>query len=382
MNDLTQRNPANAITVDAMMRAEIDIQISTAHAYPRSLTRVARNVTDLVTMSKGGAEECIYSLPRSGTTIVGPSIRLAEILFSQWGNCTGGSRVVEVNRKEGYVEAEGIFHDLETNSKTVRRTRRNIKNKNGGLYNDDMITMTGNAAGSIAFRNAVLAGVPKAVWSEAYSKAEDVIRGSIETLPERRTKALKAMSAFGLSPDDICKIIGVEGHKDIGLQELVAISGLHTSLMQEETTAEKLREQAEESANAKPKPKKVEARKETPHDSETGEVISDAKVNKPDEAKPDAKSAEEDRKTEPQKDQSDAGTKTEQETAKRNEPDLEQFGKLMEMIKNDLTDADDPQEVVDLYQHQITMMEEHAPELHKELLAEIEAHKEEKSSQS
>lgn len=253
MNDLMQIDERNGAVpqlpgsggIDAVTRAEIDIQISTAHAYPRSMTRVAQNVKNLVTMSKQTAESCIFSLPRGGKPIVGPSIRLAEILFSQWGNCTGGSRTVDVNRKEGYVEAEGVFHDLETNAKTVRRTRRSIKGRNGQVYSDDMIIVTANAAGAIAFRNAVLAGVPRPVWGEAYANCEALIRGDIKSLPEKRDGAFKAMAAFGLSQEDVCKILGVVGAKDIGVDHLVTLSGLHNALKGGEVEAEELINEAE-----------------------------------------------------------------------------------------------------------------------------------------
>ncbi len=260
---LTVRQPAPA-GMDAMMRAEIDMQISTAHAYPRSLTKVARNVTELVTMSKETAGSCIYSLPRGGKAIVGPSIRLAEILFSQWGNCTGGSRTVEVNRVEGYIEAEGIFHDLETNSKTVKRVRRSIKNRNGGTYTDDMIIVTANAAGSIAFRNATLAGVPRSIWGEAYAMAEHTIKGDVKTLPERRDAGMKAMAAFGLSSEDVCKILGVEGLRDIGIDELVVIGGYHNALKDGEVEAEKLLRDADERIAAEEKPAKPKSAKPKP----------------------------------------------------------------------------------------------------------------------
>lgn len=267
MNDfgnlpMEQAGGITPVGLDAVTRAEIDIQISTAHAYPRTISRVVRNVNGLVSMSKESAEGCVFSLPRGGKPIVGPSIRLAEILFSQWGNCTGGSRVVEVNKREGYIEAEGVFHDLETNAKTVRRVRRSIKSKSGQVFSDDMIVVTGNAAGAIAFRNAVLAGVPRAVWSEAYNQAERLIKGDEKTLSESREGAMKAMAAFGLTPDEVCAYIGVEGALDIGLDDIVTLRGLHNSLKEGTIDPETIRAEIEpknEPAKvaAKPEAKKV-----------------------------------------------------------------------------------------------------------------------------
>lgn len=256
-NSLPMEAPTSAaapVGLDAVTRAEIDIQISTAHAYPRSITRVVRNVNGLVSMSKESAEGCVFSLPRGGKPIVGPSIRLAEILFSQWGNCTGGSRVVEVNKREGYIEAEGVFHDLETNAKTVRRVRRSIKGRNGQVFSDDMIVVTGNAAGAIAFRNAVLAGVPRAVWSEAYDQAERLIKGDEKTLSESREGAMKAMAAFGLTAEEVCAFLGVDGLLDVGLDDIVTLRGLHNSLKEGSIDPETIRAEVQ----SKDAPKQVE----------------------------------------------------------------------------------------------------------------------------
>lgn len=253
-NNLPMEAPTAPVGLDAVTRAEIDIQISTAHAYPRSITRVVRNVNGLVSMSKESAEGCVFSLPRGGKPIVGPSIRLAEILFSQWGNCSGGSRVVEVNKREGYIEAEGVFHDLETNAKTVRRVRRSIKSRSGQVFSDDMIVVTGNAAGAIAFRNAVLAGVPRAVWSEAYDQAERLIKGDEKTLSESRDGAMKAMAAFGLKPEEVCAFLGVDGLLDIGLDDIVTLRGMHNSLKEGTIDPETIRSEVE----AKKSPKQVE----------------------------------------------------------------------------------------------------------------------------
>jgi hypothetical protein len=42
--------------------------------------------------------------------------------------------------------------------------RRRIFDSRGRLFNDDMITVTGNAACAIAKRNAILSGVPKSAF--------------------------------------------------------------------------------------------------------------------------------------------------------------------------------------------------------------------------
>ena len=220
--------------------AEVDQQVTTAHAYPRSIDTAMKHILSLSTLDGETAQECIYALPRAGKAIKGPSIRLAEIIQSQWGNNRVGTRVVHVDRIEKYVEAEGVFHDLETNSATTARVRRRISDSKGRLFNDDMIIVTGNAASAIAKRNAILAGVPKAVWRRAYSAVEQVLVGDVKTLVERRGEAMKAFAAFGVTPDRIFAALEIEGLDDIGLDHMTSLIGMHSALKSGEATVEEM----------------------------------------------------------------------------------------------------------------------------------------------
>ncbi|MCX5516191.1 hypothetical protein C3941_19565 [Kaistia algarum] len=224
----------------SLARAEVDQQITTAHAYPRSVTRAVQNIMSLATIDEESAEECVYALPRGGKPIKGPSVRLAEIIASQWGNCRVGARVVHVDRIEKYVEAEGVFHDLETNAATTARVRRRISDKRGNLLNDDMIVVTGNAACSIAKRNAILGAVPKAVWRKAYAAVEQVIAGDIKTLAERRDLVMKAFAAFGVTPEQVCAALGIGGLDDLTLEHMGTLTGMRSALKSGEATVEEM----------------------------------------------------------------------------------------------------------------------------------------------
>src|SRR5471032_1019018 len=81
--------------VSAITKAELDGQITTARAFPRSVKRFINRCTDLATLNEDVAESCMYALPRGGKTIEGPSARFAEILQSSWGNCRAGARVID-----------------------------------------------------------------------------------------------------------------------------------------------------------------------------------------------------------------------------------------------------------------------------------------------
>lgn len=224
----------------SLARAEVDQQIATARAMPRSISRAVANILTLATLDEESAEECVYALPRGGKPIKGPSVRMAEIIASQWGNCRVGARVVHVDRFEKYVEAEGVFHDLETNAATTARIRRRISDKRGKLFNEDMIVVTGNAACAIAKRNAILGAVPKAVWRKAYTAVEGVLSGEQKTLAERRDIAISRFGAFGVTAEQIFAALGVEGLEDVTLEHLSTLTGMRSALKSGESTVEEM----------------------------------------------------------------------------------------------------------------------------------------------
>lgn len=221
-----------------LARVEIDTHIATARAYPRSMARAMKEVFDLVNLDQESASECIYALPRGGKPIKGPSVRFAEIVASAWGNCHVGSRVVAVDLQDKVVIAEGVFWDLQSGLKRVAQVRRRITDRGGKLFNEDMIVVTGNAACSIAMREAVLKGVPKAIWRRAYEQAERVTNGDVKTLVERRDEAVKAFAAYGVTPELIFEALEVGGPEDIGLDEIGTLRSMLRSIRSEEATVE------------------------------------------------------------------------------------------------------------------------------------------------
>ncbi len=223
-----------------LQKAEVDQLITTARAYPRSLKQVQSRIMSMATLDEESAEECMYALPRGGKPIKGPSIRFAEILKQSFGNCRAAARVVAVDRVEMFVEAEGVFHDLETNSSTTARVRRRISDSKGKLYKDDMIIVTGNAACSIAMRNAILAGVPKPLWRRAYETVQATITGDVTTLSVNREKALKALAAFGVKPEQIFAALGKDGLEAVNVDDIGTLRGMYSALKNGEATVEEM----------------------------------------------------------------------------------------------------------------------------------------------
>lgn len=239
MNDETTDAVAvvEETALSIISRAEIDTAVSTAKKYPRSLKRFREDLLSMVTLTEEIASGCIYAVPRGNKTIEGPSVRFAEAAASAWGNCRAGARII--GEEGDFVIAQGVFADVERNNTVTFEVKRRITDRNGRRFNADMIAVTSNAACSIALRNAILRGVPKAFWADIYDDVRKTAIGTAETLVNRRAKAVEYLQKFGVTLPMICARLGVGGVEDIGLDQLSTLKGLATALKDGDTTVEK-----------------------------------------------------------------------------------------------------------------------------------------------
>lgn len=219
-------------------RAQLDHAIVTAHKFPRIYQNVVRRIKAQALFSEAAAENCIYSLPRGKKPIIGPSVGLSDIVASSWGNLRRSARHVYTDRREKKVICEGAFLDLETNSLTQVEVSRRISDKNGRLYNDDMVGVTIQAALAIAGRNVVLRAVPRAVWFPVFEDALRMVRGSEATLPERRDAAIKALMPFNIDPPRLLKYLGLEKIDDLGIEHMPSLRAMYQNLRDGSTVAE------------------------------------------------------------------------------------------------------------------------------------------------
>jgi hypothetical protein len=220
----------------ALSKTEIDLQISTAKNYPRNLVQFQKSTMQMVTYSREVADTLFYKLPRGGKIIEGPSVRFAEIVGQNWRNCRIGARTLGTDAKT--VTSQGAFHDLETNVAITFEIKRRITKKDGTRYDDDMIGVTGAAAAGIAFRNAVLKGVPKMFWQPMYEKAIETARGDDKDIAPRRKAALESFDKMGVPVAAILKTLNVSGISKIGGDELLTLRGIYNAIREGTTTAD------------------------------------------------------------------------------------------------------------------------------------------------
>lgn len=235
--EIIESSMSNSSALEALNRSEIDIQIATAHRFPRNIKKCVDEAMSMATRTPETAERMLYSLPRGGKRIEGPSVRLAEIVGSSWGNLRYGARVVSVDDK--FVTAQGACHDLEKNVAANVDVRRRITDKNGKRYNDDMIVVTSNAACSIALRQAIFKVVPFSLVEQVFEAAKAVAIGDASSLADRRQKAVDYfVSKVGIPLDRVLAVLNRLSVEQITLDDLGVLTGLKSAIKEGDTSVD------------------------------------------------------------------------------------------------------------------------------------------------
>jgi hypothetical protein len=254
--------------LELMEKAAYDVQISTAKRFPRSIGGCIQEAITIVQEDVETAKACMFALPRGGKTIKGKSVRLAEVLQYAWGNIRTGARLLNIG--DTFVEVVGFCHDLEKNTRTeVTVSRRctysndvkdkygNVKFKAGDRYNDDMLTMTINAAASIARRNAIFQVIPAVYANRVYEEAIETALGKQKPMEERRDAAISHFAKLGIKKEQILGYIGRARVEDLDRDDLETLHGLANAIKEGEVDINEIIAQPEARTRAEIDPSKI-----------------------------------------------------------------------------------------------------------------------------
>ncbi len=253
--EVTQvQHDQNIIQLDTIERTNVDSQIATAKQYPRDLRRAINNSVAMATMDIPTAQSCGYALPRGGKPITGPSVHLAKLIVSNYGNIRTEAKVVQITDKQ--VISRGSCWDLENNVASAFEVSRSIVGRSGQRFSDDMITVTGNAANAIAYRNAVLAVIPRAITDKVYQAAQHLIAGDLsdeDKLIATRKKCIDYFKdEYGITEEEVIMFCGKQTVNQIKAEQIVLLRGIIQSLRDGDTTVDELMKpyRKEETKNA------------------------------------------------------------------------------------------------------------------------------------
>src|SRR5690625_699934 len=200
MSDLTQiyQNETNT-SVQAQSSAsremeEVKGQIFMARQFPRNVFQAEQRILDAC-KRPSLAETAVYSYPRGGTRVEGPSIRLAEVLAQNWGNIAFG--IKELEQRPGESVAMAYAWDLETNVRQekvftvphMRKAKGQIKKLDDPR---DIYELVANN-GARRLRACILGIIPGDITEKAIEECNRTLTGNNkEPLKDRISVALDA----------------------------------------------------------------------------------------------------------------------------------------------------------------------------------------------
>lgn len=231
-SDVPATRPVGAIANAEQQRsiAEVQARMIIARSNPRDPIRcmdlILRDCTR-ATLAKGA----LYQYARGGSSISGPSIRLAEAIAQRWGNIASG--IKEVSRSGGYSECVAYAWDLESGYYDERQFQvRHWRDTQKGGYaiteERDIYELIANM-GQRRKRAVMLTVIPGDVVEAAVEQCEQTLKLSFEATPEYLTQMLASFAAFGVTKAQIEK--RCQCHLEaIRPAQIVQLNKIYTSL--------------------------------------------------------------------------------------------------------------------------------------------------------
>src|SRR5690625_2689596 len=96
---------------------EVQAAMIIAKKFPRNTVEAMDRILNACTR-ESLANSALYSYPRGGQEVTGPSIRMAEALAQEWGNIQFGIR--ELSSENGVSTVEAFAWDVQTNTRQVK----------------------------------------------------------------------------------------------------------------------------------------------------------------------------------------------------------------------------------------------------------------------
>lgn len=238
MNQLTDQfqNQQGGVLAQASSSREMEEvkgQIFMARQFPRNVFQSEQRILDACKRPTL-AQTAIYSYPRGGTKVEGPSIRLAEVLAQNWGNLAFG--VKELEQRNGESVAMAYAWDLETNVRqekifTVPHSRY-TKSKGVTKLTDprDIYELVANN-GARRLRSCILGIIPGDIVEAAVDECNRTMQGGNKgPIKDRVAKMLQTFKEeYGVTQEQIEERVGYNTSA-FTEYDLVEIGKIYTSI--------------------------------------------------------------------------------------------------------------------------------------------------------
>jgi hypothetical protein len=209
-NEVMKSEGVSGQMVQARETSMMQARIMMAMKMPRDEKRSYDKIMNACTR-ESLAESAVYEYSRGGTSITGPSIRLAEAMAQYWGNIDSG--VNELEQANGESTVEAFAWDLETNTRISKTFKvphiRYSKEKGNTRLTDprDIYEMIANNAARRQ-RACILAVLPGDVVEAAVRQCEVTLNAKGEVTPERIKAMIEKFEKFGVTKEQLTAYCG------------------------------------------------------------------------------------------------------------------------------------------------------------------------------
>lgn len=219
---------------------EVQAAMVIAKKFPRDEFEAAERIKRAC-QRKSLAEQAVYSYPRGGERVSGPSIRLAETMAKNWGNIDYG--VIETAQRDGESEMMAYAWDLETNTRvtkifTVEHKRDTKKGSYKLTDSRDIYEATANF-GARRMRACILGIIPGDVVDMALEECKrTVTNGDTRPMQERIAQMLAVFKQeFGVTKEQIEEYVGRPAGA-YGIEDIILLQGVYKAIKDGQATVE------------------------------------------------------------------------------------------------------------------------------------------------
>lgn len=205
---------------------EVQAMVVMAKQFPRNQIQAMDRILNACTR-QSLAEGAVYSYPRGGQNVEGPSIRLAEVLAQNWGNIDFGIR--EISQANGESTVEAYAWDLETNTRQVKVFQVPHKRFTGGKTKPlsdprDIYEIVANN-GARRLRACILGVIPGDVVEAAVAQCSTTLAAHVDLSDESIKKMIDAYAAFGVTVEMVqlryqCRIEAIRPAQFLELRKI------------------------------------------------------------------------------------------------------------------------------------------------------------------
>jgi len=208
----------------ALAVAKIQAALTIAKASPRNVIKAQADIAKACQRKKV-AEAAEWAFKKGTKVIDGPSIKIAQIIATLWGNIRFGFR--ELGSGPGYTEIEAFAWDLETNTEATRffRVANSLYTATGGKELNEARDIYENMA-SVAqrrVRSCIQQVIPDDIFETAIEECHKTLkREDPRSTDEKIRDMVVAFDALGISQAELEGLLQhpLKGVTDIEIRTL------------------------------------------------------------------------------------------------------------------------------------------------------------------